>query len=127
MNPQKKLTAVIQNFTWGVASSPKSLFPSGLTVDPRTNSLVLNSRTGHVQFFNTHTKSLLYNVSNIIQIKWNTQIPNKILLYFYFIKTSYHIIYLSEIVILVEHNRSKFIDSRKKCNNREYRSHQDSH
>ncbi|XP_058803297.1 WD repeat-containing protein 75 [Phymastichus coffea] len=63
VNPQRKLTAVIQNFTWGVASSPKSLFPAGLTVDPRTNSLVLNSRTGHVQFFNPRTKSLLYNVN----------------------------------------------------------------
>ncbi|XP_053988404.1 WD repeat-containing protein 75 [Hylaeus anthracinus] len=63
VNPQKKLTSVIQNFTWGVALSSQELFPAGLVVDPRTNCLVLNSRTGHVQFYNTHTKSLLYNVN----------------------------------------------------------------
>lgn len=67
VNPQRKLTSVIQSFTWGVGSSScKTLFPAGLTVDPRTNSLVLNSRTGHVQFYDTHSKSLLYNVSKII-------------------------------------------------------------
>ncbi|KAK9297876.1 hypothetical protein QLX08_008625 [Tetragonisca angustula] len=63
VNPQRKLTSVIQNFTWGVALSSKDLFPAGLVVDPRTNCLVLNSRTGHVQFYNTHTKSLLYNIN----------------------------------------------------------------
>lgn len=63
VNPQRKLTAVIQNFTWGVGVSQKDLFPAGLTLDPRTGSLVLNSRTGHVQFFDPKTKSLLYNVS----------------------------------------------------------------
>lgn len=68
VDPQKKITSVIQNFTWGVAASTKDLFPAGLTVDPRTDCLVLNSRTGHVQFFNTRTKSLLYNVSNSLII-----------------------------------------------------------
>lgn len=63
VSPQRKLTSVIQNFTWGVASSSKDLFPAGLIVDPKTDSLVLNSRTGHVQFNNIHTKNLLYNVS----------------------------------------------------------------
>ncbi|XP_063972542.1 WD repeat-containing protein 75 [Diachasmimorpha longicaudata] len=63
VNPQKKLTSCIQNFTWGVTASTKDLFPAGLTLDPRTGSLVLNSRTGHVQFFDTHRKSLLYNIN----------------------------------------------------------------
>ncbi|XP_031836889.1 WD repeat-containing protein l(2)05287 isoform X2 [Nomia melanderi] len=63
VNPQRKLTSVIQNFTWGVALSSQDLFPAGLIVDPRTGSLVLNSRTGHVQFYNTYTKSLLYNIN----------------------------------------------------------------
>ncbi|XP_032679109.1 WD repeat-containing protein 75 isoform X2 [Odontomachus brunneus] len=62
VSPQKKVTAVIQSFTWGVAPFCKDLFPAGLVVDPRTGSLVLNSRTGHVQFYNTHTKNLLYNI-----------------------------------------------------------------
>ncbi|KAG7202077.1 hypothetical protein KM043_004751 [Ampulex compressa] len=63
VNPQRKLTSVIQNFTWGVAVSSKELFLAGLVVDPRTQCLVLNSRTGHVQFYNTRTKSLLYNIN----------------------------------------------------------------
>lgn len=63
VDPQKKVTSVIQNFTWGVGTSLEDLFPAGLILDPRTRSLVLNSRTGYVQFFDTHTKSLLYNVS----------------------------------------------------------------
>ncbi|KYN04804.1 WD repeat-containing protein 75 [Cyphomyrmex costatus] len=63
VNPQRKLTSVIQNFTWGVTSSSKDLFPAGLIVDPRTGSLVLNSRTGHVQFYDIHTKNLLYNIN----------------------------------------------------------------
>ncbi|XP_011308970.1 WD repeat-containing protein 75 [Fopius arisanus] len=63
VNPQKKLTSVIQNFTWGVTASSRGRFPAGLILDPRTGSLVLNSRTGHVQFFDTHRKSLLYNIN----------------------------------------------------------------
>lgn len=63
VNPQLKLTSVIQRFTWGVVSSSKSLFTAGLIVDPRTGSLVLNSRTGFVQFYDIHTKNLLYNVN----------------------------------------------------------------
>lgn len=66
VNPQKKLTSVIQHFTWGGVLSSKDLFPAGLVVDPRTGSLVLNSRTGHVQFYNTHTKTLMYNVSKVM-------------------------------------------------------------
>ncbi|XP_001602638.1 WD repeat-containing protein 75 [Nasonia vitripennis] len=78
VDAQNKLTAVIQNFTMGITSNPKSLFPAGLAVDPRTNSLVLNGRTGHVQFFNTHTKSLLYNF-NITAQNLLTQERNAII------------------------------------------------
>ncbi|XP_012257158.2 WD repeat-containing protein 75 [Athalia rosae] len=80
VNPQKQVVSVIQNFTWGVAVSKKNLFPAGLTIDPRTNSLVLNSRTGHVQFYNTDTKSLIYNVNitaqNVITQQRNAIIVN---------------------------------------------------
>ncbi|XP_011870474.1 PREDICTED: WD repeat-containing protein 75 [Vollenhovia emeryi] len=78
VNPQRKMTSVIQNFTWGVASSSKDLFPAGLIVDPRTGCLVLNSRTGHVQFYNTHTKNLLYNI-NITAQNFLTQERNAII------------------------------------------------
>ncbi|XP_046621539.1 WD repeat-containing protein 75 [Neodiprion virginianus] len=80
INPQKQIISVIQNFTWGVVGARKNLFPAGLIVDPRTNCLVLNSRTGHVQFYNTHTKSLLYNINitaqNLLTQERNTVIAN---------------------------------------------------
>ncbi|XP_034952494.1 WD repeat-containing protein 75 [Chelonus insularis] len=78
VDPQKKLTAVIQNFTWGVSTAQKDLFPAGLTLDPRTGSLVLNSRTGHVQFFDVRTKSLLYNI-HITAQNLLTQVPNAVI------------------------------------------------
>lgn len=79
INPQKSIVSVIQNFTWGVAVSRKNLFPAGLIVDPRTNCLVLNSRTGHMQFYNTYTKSLLYNVGEIIDTTDSFDLLNRII------------------------------------------------
>lgn len=67
LNAQNNATAVIQNFTWipfDKTSIPK--FPIGLKVNPRTNSLVLNGRLGHLQFFSTHSRTLLYNVSLLL-------------------------------------------------------------
>ncbi|XP_012275072.1 WD repeat-containing protein 75 [Orussus abietinus] len=80
VDPHRKLTSIIQNFTWGVTMSCQDLFPAGLTVDPRTNSLVLNSRTGHVQFYDPHNRTLLYNVNitaqNILSQERNAIIVN---------------------------------------------------
>lgn len=67
LNAQLNPAAIIQNFTWvpnDKTNVPK--FPIGLKVNPRNSSLVLNGRVGHLQFFSTHTKSLLYNVSSMI-------------------------------------------------------------
>lgn len=64
LNSQNNLTAIVQNFTWipfDKTEIPK--FPIGLKVNPRTSCLVLNGRIGHLQFYSTYTKSLLYNVS----------------------------------------------------------------
>lgn len=64
LNAQKSPMAIVQNFTWipyDKTNIPK--FPIGLKVNPRTNCLVMNGRLGHLQFFSTHTKTLLYNVS----------------------------------------------------------------
>lgn len=63
-NPQHVQTAVIQNFTWvSDDKTGRDPFPIGLKINPRTSSLVLNGRVGHIQFYSTHTRSLLYNVS----------------------------------------------------------------
>lgn len=64
LNAQKLPMAIVQNFTWvpyDKTNIPK--FPIGLKVNPRTNSLVMNGRLGHLQFFSTHTRTLLFNVS----------------------------------------------------------------
>ncbi|XP_049810920.1 WD repeat-containing protein 75 [Schistocerca nitens] len=68
IDPQFKHLSVVQHFTWGVRpvatapGRPGPLFPARLTRDPRTQSLVLNGRTGHIQFFSVHSKTLLYNL-----------------------------------------------------------------
>ncbi|MPC86372.1 hypothetical protein E2C01_081198 [Portunus trituberculatus] len=38
-------------------------FPAGLTYDPHTRSLLLNGRTGHVQFYDPHHSHQLHHVS----------------------------------------------------------------
>lgn len=80
VNPQLRFTSVIQKFTRRVETSSKNLFPAGLTADPRTSSLILNSRTGHVQFYDTQAEKLLYNVNitlqNIISQERNAVIVN---------------------------------------------------
>ena len=62
----------LQEFTYIVDDkTSESKFPVGLRFNPRSNSLVLNGRTGHLQFYSTYTKNLLYNVSwfKVVSIK----------------------------------------------------------
>lgn len=65
--PQKmKVTATLQHFTYALPDKTGTdLFPIGLCLNPRTNSMVLNGRVGNLQFFSSYTKSLLYNVSRL--------------------------------------------------------------
>lgn len=61
---ENKIRRNLQEFTYiAEDNTGNSIFPTGLRLNPRNNSLVLNGRTGCLQFYNTYTKNLLYNVS----------------------------------------------------------------
>lgn len=55
-------------------------FPVGLRLNPRTNTLVLNGKHGHLQFYSVYTKTMLYNVSTAIYIVTNISLINLYLL-----------------------------------------------
>lgn len=64
---EKLITQNLQEFTFiPDDKTGSSKYPVGLRLNPRTNTLVLNGRTGSLQFYNTYTKSLLYNM-NVVQ------------------------------------------------------------
>lgn len=57
------IKSTVQHFTYEMQDrTGRSKFPLGLCLNPRTNSLVLNGRTGHLQFYSAYNKSMLYNV-----------------------------------------------------------------
>ena len=74
LNARNDPMAIIQNFTCLPNDKTKvQKFPIGLKVNPRTSSLVLNGRVGHLQFYSTHTRNLLFNVSVVFRDRQVTE------------------------------------------------------
>nr|XP_053639783.1 WD repeat-containing protein 75-like [Cherax quadricarinatus] len=51
-------------------------FPAGIAYDPFTRAVVLNGRTGHVQFYDLHHGKQLFHVSSLQQIFFNKLLRN---------------------------------------------------
>ncbi|XP_016964225.1 WD repeat-containing protein 75 [Drosophila biarmipes] len=75
------IKSTVQHFTYETNDKTgRSKFPMGLRLNPRTNTLVLNGRSGHLQFYSAYTRSMLYNLrvvnSNIYSEEANHIIYN---------------------------------------------------
>ncbi|XP_058986289.1 uncharacterized protein LOC131806328 [Musca domestica] len=71
---ENKILSNLQEFTYIVDDKTgNSKFPVGLRLNPRTNTLVLNGRTGSLQFYNTYTKNFLYNLNIVNQNLLSTE------------------------------------------------------
>lgn len=58
-----KVISTLQDFTYMENDKTGNCkFPVGLRLNPRTNTVVLNGKHGHLQFYSVYTKNMLYNV-----------------------------------------------------------------
>ncbi|XP_037927474.1 uncharacterized protein LOC119662008 [Teleopsis dalmanni] len=79
MGADEKLICTLHDFTYiPDDKTGKDRFPVGLRLNPRSNTLALNGRIGHLQFYSVYTKSLLYNLDVVMQNQLSTE-ANKIL------------------------------------------------
>ncbi|XP_069683922.1 WD repeat-containing protein 75 [Periplaneta americana] len=79
VTPQLKLVSTVQHFTWCVEMKHGlDPFPAGITFDPQNKAMVLNGRTGYIQFYSPRTKSLLYNL-DITGLNYLTQERNAVI------------------------------------------------
>ncbi|XP_017007025.2 uncharacterized protein l(2)05287 [Drosophila takahashii] len=71
--------STVQHFTYETNDKTgRSKFPLGLRLNPRTNTLVLNGRSGHLQFYSAYTKSMLYNL-RVVDTNVHTEEANRII------------------------------------------------
>lgn len=64
-----RVERVIQGFAMNVDNSTPML--SGIQYDPRTRSVVVNGKTGHIQFYDIQNNKQLYHVSTLLKVYCN--------------------------------------------------------
>ncbi|KAH8374219.1 hypothetical protein KR200_004982 [Drosophila serrata] len=73
------IKSTVQHFTYEVKDKTgMSKFPLGLCLNPRTNTLVLNGRSGHLQFYSAYTKNMLYNL-RVVDTNVHSEEANQII------------------------------------------------
>ncbi|KAH8246505.1 hypothetical protein KR038_006586 [Drosophila bunnanda] len=73
------IKSTVQHFTYEVKDKTgRSKFPLGLCLNPRTNTLVLNGRSGHLQFYSAYTKNMLYNL-RVVDTNVHSEEANQII------------------------------------------------
>ncbi|KAH8248641.1 hypothetical protein KR032_001710 [Drosophila birchii] len=73
------IKSTVQHFTYEVPDKTgRSKFPLGLCLNPRTNTLVLNGRSGHLQFYSAYTKNMLYNL-RVVDTNVHSEEANRII------------------------------------------------
>ncbi|XP_017121115.1 WD repeat-containing protein 75 [Drosophila elegans] len=74
-----QIKSTVQHFTYETKNKTGlGKFPVGLRLNPRTNTLVLNGRSGHLQFYSAYTKSMLYNL-RVVDTNFRSEEDNHII------------------------------------------------
>lgn len=62
---QRNIKTVLENMSWGFSDMDKDVNPfvAGMHYNAKLDSIIMNSHTGHIQFYNPFSNTLVYHVS----------------------------------------------------------------